>query len=299
MILLTGATGFLGGRLLETLISNGHEVVAIKRSFSDTSRIEKLLNHDRLHVFNIDQVEPKKIFDQYPIDTIIHTATEYGRNETPVFRILEANLILPLRLAEIGIENGVKCFINTDSYFNKDHHSYSHLLNYSLSKKSLLIWLKQLSKRLKIINVVLEHLYGPYDSKSKFVENLIQQIAVKKVERIPLTHGHQKRDFIYLDDVVSAYLKAIDYGRSHEFTFKTLEVGTGQSVQVRDFAETIKAISNSPTVLGYGDMDYRADEIMDSKADISQLHELGWAPTTQMRDGIVKILAAYGVNNGQ
>jgi CDP-paratose synthetase len=116
---------------------------------------------------------------------------------------------------------------------------------------------------------------------------------------VSLTHGHQKRDFVYLDDVVSAYLKLIEYGRSHEFSFKTFEVGTGQSVQIRDFAETIKAISNSPTVLGYGDIPYRADEIMDSKADISQLHELGWSPTTYVQEGILKILDEYGVKNGR
>lgn len=297
MILLTGATGFLGSRLLESLIANGHEVVAIKRSFSNTSRIEKLLDHDRLHIFNIDKIEPSKLFDLFPIDTIVHTATEYGRNNTPIFRILEANLILPLQLAEVGIEYGVKCFINTDSYFNKDNHSYTNLLDYSLSKKSLLSWLQSLSKRLKIINVVLEHLYGPHDSKSKFVESLIQQIAIEKVARVPLTYGHQKRDFVFLDDVVAAYLKLIEYGRAHDFSFKTFEVGTGQSVQVRDMAEIIKALSNSPTVLGYGDIPYRGDEIMDSKADISQLNELGWSQSTQMKEGILKILNEYGVKN--
>lgn len=295
MILLTGATGFLGSRLLESLIAAGHEVVAVKRSFSDTSRIEKLLNNNRLHIFDIDRIDPKDIFNQYSIDTIIHTATEYGRNDTPVFRILEANLILPLRLAEIGIEYGVKCFINTDSYFNKENYSYSNLLNYSLSKKSLLIWLKQLSRRLKVINVVLEHIYGPYDSKSKFVESLIQQIAIEQIPRVPLTYGHQKRDFVYLDDVITAYLKLIEYGRKHEFSFKTFEVGTGQSVQIRDFAETIKALSNSPAALGYGDIPYRGDEIMDSRADLSQMHELGWSPTTQYQEGILKILNEYGV----
>ena len=297
MILLTGATGFLGSRLLESLLTNDHEVVALKRSFSNQSRIKNLLNHAKLHIIDIDQTEPSLVFDQYSIDTIIHTATEYGRSNTPVFRILEANLILPLQLAEIGIEHGVTCFINTDSYFNKDNHSYSNLLDYSLSKKSLLSWLSPLSKRLKIINVVLEHLYGPYDSKLKFVESLIHQIAIEKVPRVPLTYGHQKRDFVYLDDAVSAYLKLIEYGHTHDFAFKTFEIGTGRSVQVRDIAETIKTLSNSPSILGYGDLPYRGDEIMDSKADISQLKEVGWSPSTQLQEGISKILFQYGIHN--
>jgi nucleoside-diphosphate-sugar epimerase len=296
MILLTGATGFLGSRLLANLLNNGHEVVAVKRSFSDKSKIKYILGNDKLHLFDIDQADPKLLFETYSIDTIIHTATEYGRGETPVFKILEANLILPLRLAELGINNGVKCFINTDSYFNKGNSSYSNLLNYSLSKKSLLIWLNQLSTKLKVINLVLEHIYGPHDSDSKFVESLIQKIAIQKVPRVALTHGHQKRDFVYLDDVVSAYLKLVEYGRSHDFLFKTFEVGTGQGIQVRDLAKTIKGLSNSSTVLGYGDIPYRSDEIMTSSADISALAELGWAPKIGIQEGLSLILQCYGVN---
>ena len=296
MILLTGATGFLGSNLLATFLANGHEIVAIKRSFSNTSRIKASLGNNKLHLFDIDLIDPSVLFQKYSIDTIIHTATEYGRGEIPMYQILEANLILPLQLAELGIANGVKCFINTDSYFNKGANSYSNLLNYSLSKKSLLIWLNQLSSKLKVINVVLEHIYGPYDSNSKFVESLIQQIAIQQQAKISLTHGHQKRDFVYLDDVVSAYLKLVEYGRNHDFLFKTFEVGTGKSMEVRNLAETIKSISNSPTVLSFGDIPYRSDEIMNSKADITQLQELKWKPKTSVSDGIKKIVETYRAN---
>lgn len=296
MILLTGATGFLGSRLLAVLLAKGYEVVVLKRSFSDISKIKNSLDHNKLHLFDIDLTDPRVLFETYSIDTIIHTATEYGRGETPVFKILEANLILPLRLAELGIENGARCFINTDSYFNKSNNSYSNLLNYSLSKKSLLVWLKQLSSRIRVINVTLEHMYGPGDSQSKFVEHLIQQIAVKHVSRVHLTHGHQKRDFVYVDDVTEAFLKLIEYGRMHEFTFKNFEVGTGGSVQVRDFVRVIKDLSQSKTILGFGDIEYRSDEIMDSKADISALAELGWTPKIGVREGLSRILHCYGIN---
>lgn len=125
MILLTGATGFLGSRILAALLKTGYEVVIVKRSFSDTKKIAENLEHDRLHIFDIDREDPRKIFETYKIKTIIHAATEYGRGTTPVFKILEANLILPIRLAELGIDYGVKCFINTDSFFNKGNSSYS------------------------------------------------------------------------------------------------------------------------------------------------------------------------------
>jgi nucleoside-diphosphate-sugar epimerase len=247
-------------------------------------------------MFDIDREDPKTLFQKHLVDTIIHTATEYGRGSTPLYSILEANLLLPLHLAELGVQCGVKCFINTDSFFNKANNSYSNLLNYSLSKKSLLIWLEKISNNLKIINVVLEHIYGPYDGDSKFVESVIRQIAVQRAQRVELTHGHQRRDFVYIDDVVSAYLKLVEYGRNHDFSFKVFGLGTGESSQVRDFVTQIKTQSGSPTELGFGDLPYRADEIMTSVADISALRDLGWGPTVTVNEGIRRVLLTYDVN---
>lgn len=295
MILLTGATGFLGSHLLVGLLANGHEVIAIKRSYSNTSRISNSLKHKKLHLYDIDLIDDQTLFTNHSIDTIVHTATEYGRGNTPTVQILQANLILPLRLVELGIKNGVNCFINTDSYFNKYNNTYSNLLNYSLSKNSLLGWLNQLTGKIKVINIVLEHIYGSHDSESKFVESVIKNIAVQKVKKMALTHGHQRRDFIYVDDVVSAFLKLIEYGQNHNFIFKKFEVGTGESIQVRDLPELVKKISKSPTVLAFGEITYRSDELMDSKADISQLRELNWVPKISITDGIRKILTEYGV----
>jgi CDP-paratose synthetase len=296
LIVLTGATGFLGSSLLGKLLAGGYEVAAITRTNSNLARIEKWIDHKKFKLYNIEKISLDSIFQENSIDVIVHTATEYGRGAGGISKILEPNLVLPIRLIELGIEHDTACFINTDSYFNKGGSSYSNLLNYSLSKKSLLVWLRRLSSQISVVNVTLEHMYGPRDSRSKFVENSIQEIAIERVSRVHLTHGHQRRDFIYVDDVAEAYIKLIEYGLNHKFAFKTFEVGTGQSIQVRDFIQLIKGISFSPSVLGFGDVQYRCDEIMDSKADISNLTELGWVPTTDVQDGLSRILYLYGAN---
>jgi nucleoside-diphosphate-sugar epimerase len=295
LVILTGATGFLGSNLLGKLLVTGYKVAAIVRTNSSLARIENWTSHPNMRLYDIQQINPRFIFEKNKVEVIIHTATEYGRGGGAVSNILEANLILPVRLIELGIEYGTVCFINTDSYFNKGGSTYSNLLNYSLSKKSLLVWLKQLSNQIRIVNVTLEHMYGPGDSRSKFVENLIQEISVERISRVHLTHGHQKRDFVYVDEVVDAFIKLIEYGQTHEFTFKSFEVGTKESVQVRDFAQSIKDLSRSPSILGFGDIPYRSDEIMDSKADISALAELGWVPRIGIREGLSRILQSYGV----
>jgi CDP-paratose synthetase len=295
LIVLTGATGFLGSNLLGKLLVDGYEVAAIVRTNSSLARIENWTSHPNIRLYNVEEINPCIIFEENKIEVIVHTATEYGRGGGAISNILEPNLILPVRLIELGIVYDTACFINTDSYFNKGGSTYSNLLNYSLSKKSLLVWLKQLSNQIRIVNVTLEHMYGPGDSRSKFVENLIQEITVERISRVHLTYGHQKRDFVYVDEVADAFIKLIEYGRTHEFTFKSFEVGTGESVQLRDFAQSIKDLSRSPSTLGFGDVPYRSDEIMDSKADISALAELGWVSRIGIREGLSRILQSYGV----
>lgn len=295
MILLTGSTGFLGSRLLERLLNRGEEVIAVVRSSSSLARLQSVQEHPRLHLFDIDSHDPQALFAQRPIDTIVHAATEYGRSSTPLSSILEANLLLPMRLVELGQKSGTRRFINTDSFFTKNARSYSNLTNYSLSKRMLRQWLDQLANSLNVIHVSLEHVYGPFDSATKFVEHVVQKVAVEQVPHLALTHGHQRRDFVFLDDVVTGFLALADAKRETRSGIEDFEIGVGRSMQVREFVMLVKQLSNSRTELGFGDIDYRADEIMDSWADTARMSDLGWRPLVEPSEGIQRILSAYGV----
>ena len=290
-ILLTGATGFLGSHILKGIINKTENtVIVLKRSFSNVSRINSLVNNSRVSFYDIDKYSLEEVFKDNDIDVIIHCATNYGRTDNSSYEVLETNLMLPVKLLDLAVKFGVKTFINTDSYFNKDNMSYSYLLNYSLSKKSLLLWLKYFSHRLKIVNMVLEHIYGEDDNKSKFVYQMLDNIVVKQVKSIDLTYGDQKRDFIYVDDVVDAYIKILDYSQNHAFRFKSFDIGTGQAVSIKDFVQSIKLISESPTILNFGALPYREDEIMCSKADIIDLSDIGWYPKYSYKEALMKIV---------
>jgi nucleoside-diphosphate-sugar epimerase len=303
MILLTGVTGFLGSHLLKKLLKNGYNVGVIVRKNSNFSRIDKFKNNAKLKLFYYDEnIVSKQIFLKNNIEIIIHIATEYGKKNKKsqtknIKEILNANLILPIQLIELGIEYGTTCFINTDSYFNKKKKSYSVLLNYALSKKSLLLWLKKFSKKISVVNIYLEHMYGPNDSDHKFVQNIIKKIAIEATPRVSFSNGDQKRDFIYIEDVCEAYLTLIRFSLKNKFNFENFEVGMGKSVSIKYFVRLIKSLSNSQSILGFGDIPPRKDEIMDSKADISKLKKLGWKPKIDLKDGIFKILRHYSKLN--
>ena len=292
-ILITGVTGFLGSHLLKRIDSkNDYVIIGLKRSFSDLRRIRDTKFND-VTFYDVDLCSLEDVFNRSKIDLIIHTATEYGRQNGSLCKILEANLLFPIKIIELAIQYNTNCFINTDSYFNKDNFTYNYLLDYSLSKKSLIIWLKTLSDKIQVANIVLEHLYGEGDSEQKFVEMMIQRIAIKKEKSVDLTHGHQRRDFIYIADVVDAYLKIVEHCFTNTFRYKVFNVGTGVPTEIRYFVEQIKQISKSPTVLDFGKIPYRCDEIMESKADTSEFQNIRFAASISVEKGIQNILQFY------
>jgi len=299
-ILLTGATGFLGGALLRKILASQRSVIAVVRPNSQINRLSDVINNSNFKLVGREPEQLEDVFRCGDISVIIHTATEYGRGESTIADILEANLILPIRIAELGVKYGARGFINTDSYFNKKGRSYSNLMNYSLSKQTLLVWLEKISTDINIANMSLEHMYGPYDSRAKFVEAMIQAIAIEQQPSVKLTHGHQKRDFIYLDDVVESYMYVLMEIESQNFKYINFEIGSGSSVTVKDFVTLISKVSGSPTQLDFGSIDYRDDEIMSSKADIRGICGLGWSPKTTPIEGITKILKKYKITqNGK
>jgi len=290
MILLTGANGFLGSNILRLLLEKNYATSITLRRTSELSRISEHLNNPLLKTVLLEENNLQKFFDINKVTTIIHTATNYGRGKTPFQDVLQSNLTFPLELLELAIQNGASLFVNTDSYFNKVKHSYFTLPAYSLSKRNFLDWLKYHSNKINIVNMQLEHLYGPYDSPSKFTENLIQAVAVEMVETYALTPGAQVRDFVFVTDAANAYIKVLENESRSPFGVKSYEVGTGHGTSIKEFAEKVKELAHSKTDLEFGRIGRRPDEIELSKAANSDLLNLGWHPQVKVPDGISQII---------
>ena len=94
------------------------------------------------------------------------------------------------------------------------------------------------------------------------------------------------RDFIYIDDVVSAYLTVITKKNLTEKWFTEYEVGSGDSITIRKFVETVHKISDSKTHLEFGAIPYRKGEVMNSQADVSALKALGWRCDVNLENGL-------------
>ena len=275
-ILLTGATGFLGSHLLKALVNKGYEIVVLKRSTSNMWRLKGFEN--TFKSYNIDQVPLRKAFEEQYIDTIIHTACVYGRKGESIQQILETNLMF-------GIE-----LLNTGTFFNTGTLLYKYLNYYALSKKQFEEWLQLASDKIQVVNLKLEHMFGEQDGNDKFTSWILNELQQEK-NIIPLTAGTQKRDFIYIDDVVSAYLTCLEQAPQLK-AFNDIEVGTGVLTPVKTFVtlvkNTLEKLKGSPieTQLNFGALPYREGEIMEPQVDNSMLCSLGWQPKRSLEENI-------------
>lgn len=284
-LLLTGGTGFLGSNLLRRFVADGrYEVVLLKRSFSNAARIKDLIGSFR--AYDVDSVPFEKVFDENEISVIVHCATNYGRRFVPASELIDANLIYPLRLLQLGQERGRPIFINTDTILDKRINAYS------LSKKHFFDWFEFFSQKSVCVNVALEHFFGPADDPSKFVTRIVLDL-LREVDALDLTLGEQKRDFIYIDDVVEAFLAIIDHSQTLKEGLYRFEVGSGQNTSIREFVELVKSLTgNSKTRLNFGALEYRENEVMESRVDLRALRALGWTPKTSVQAGLSRTIAA-------
>lgn len=282
IILLTGGTGYLGSKILKHLVDKGYKIILLKRSFSNPIRIKEYIK--KITCYDIDLIHLETIFSENSIDTVVHCATNYGRKESDPLQVIEANLLLPLKLLELGKKYHVKCFVNTDTILDK------RINYYSLSKKQFKDWLFVYKQDLTCINVALEHFYGSGDDATKFVTYIVHNL-LKNVDKIDLTKGEQKRDFIYVDDVVSAFLKIINSSDNFSQDFYEFEVGTNNPLSIKEFVELAKQLSgNKHTILNFGAIPYRENEVMNYYVNISEISKLGWKCNYTVEEGLKKMI---------
>jgi CDP-paratose synthetase len=283
---VTGANGFLGSNLIRSFLNQGYTVKALRRANSSFSRLQDITEKICWHTIENSKKENFNNFFQ-EVDCVIHTAASYGRSGESVLDIALANTIFGLEVLSASVQKNVMCFINTNSALPKSTNSYT------LSKAHFAEWGKQYSENneIKFINIKLEHMYGPGDDTVKFTEYVINS-CLNNIATLDLTVGLQKRDFIYIDDVVSAFSLLIK--RQHELKCMhyDIELGSGETITIKSLVEKIHLITQSKTKLNFGAIPTKGMDVQFSCANIAFLNNLGWRPKTSLAAGLLKTIKA-------
>jgi len=281
-IFLTGATGFLGGYIARSLVRQGHRLFCYKRLSSETGKLEDLVNY----ITWVD-IPPARFFRERQIDAVIHCATNYGRNQS-AFDIFQTNIFLPLSILHASAENQVSTFFNFDTVLDRQ------LNEYSLSKKTFLEWSNKFRHEVNFVNIKLHHFYGPNDNPSKFTSSVIQSLRDEE-RTLKFTSGIQKRDFIFIDDVVDASNLIFNYYLRNKHDPREFEIGTGTTVSIKEFVETAKRVAqNKNTELEFNALPDRENEIYNLVSDISEIQNLGWRPAVSLIEGLKRCFNPSG-----
>ncbi len=119
------------------------------------------------------------------------------------------------------------------------------------------------------------NIFGPYQENSKFIPYVVSKLI--KNEDLHLTKCEQKRDFIYVKDLIRYLDEIIQFKES--YIGKIINVGFGRSYPLKEIVEYLKQIINSESHIIYGALPYRANEIMDLLPDLTLLHsKIQWRP---------------------
>jgi len=278
-VVVTGASGFIGMKLMKRLLFEGYKVFAISRDTRQAYQHPNLLWISWNRYVN-DLPKEEEIF------AVLNLATVYGHFNEAKSEIIEGNVTLPLGLFEYVISLRAKKIISADTFIGKPEYNYQHTRYYIESKNQLADLTKTLiyDKGVNFINLRLEHVFGANDRPYKFVSKLIRDFQLKK-NIIELTDGTQKRDFIYVEDVVDAFMIVMNHDSNNNF--KEYEVGTGKSIELKLFCYALaKAFDVSPDIFHFGNLDQRHNEIMNSVADIEALTSIGWTPTWNLNSAM-------------
>lgn len=284
-ILVLGSTGYLGTRVVKKLLREGHRAICLKRG---TSSVEDLRQQGVLESEIWDISDLKRHLDEgIQIECMIQCAVCYEKKDVVLQEIFEANYAVPLKVIMECINFGIEKILTIDTALPNDFNMYTKTKS---QLAEMLKWyaqyIKSYNRKVYIRNILLENYYGEQEPNERFIPMVIRKL--RENQPIDLTEGNQRRDFIYIEDVVNAIVfLAIDKELWDEYT--NIPLGTGEGPHIKEVVEYMKDIIGSSSRLNFGAINKRKDE-PDSIADISYLQKRGWKPQYGWEDGLKKII---------
>lgn len=310
-ILVTGGAGFIGSHLVDRLLAEGHDVDVIDDlstgSLSNLSGARQ--NSNRKFSFHRMDIRSSGVIDaiaKIKPNVVMHLAAQTDVSSSmgkPAFDA-ETNVIGSINVLEGCVKAGVEkiIFACTAGVYGdpqnlplREGHPMEPMSPYAVSKRAVLDYLQtyRSSHGLEYVALILANVYGPRQNAQQ-EGGAVSIFATKMMRRErPMIYGDgtQTRDFIYVDDVVDAFVRSIDRGSG-----LAMNISTGVSTSVQKLFDTIAARTSYKDPARYGER--RAGEIQDSLLDYkrAELH-LGYAPFTSLEDGIGRTIEWYRAQN--
>lgn len=309
-ILVTGAAGFIGSHTSKRLLDAGHTVIGVDdlNDYYDPTLKEarlKWLQPNSGFVFYKqdfrDLQAMREIFKKHSIDRICHLGARAGVRsslENP-FIYEDTNIKGTLNLLELCREFAIKYFVlastssvyggNTKLPFSETDSVDRPISPYAATKKACELLTYTYSHLFNINTIVLRFftVYGPWGRPDMALFKFTKAILAGEPIDV-FNEGQHKRDFTYVDDIVSGVVSALD----KEFSYEIINLGNSHSEDLGYFIECIENDLGKKAEKNFLPM--QPGDVEQTCADISKAQNLlGFAPKTNIETGVHNFIAWY------
>jgi len=317
-VLVTGAGGFIGSHLVDRLISEGEDVIGVDDLSSGALHNLADARRSRLGKFSFHRVDITstalgELIKRTKPKTIFHLAAQVDvrKSVSDPLRDAQVNIMGTLNVLQSAVEAGTEKVVFTSSGgciygepdedrlpVTEDQVYWPQALPespYGVSKKVVLDYLRyyRAVRDLDYTALALANVFGPRQEPASEVGLEGQVVAIfcrKMLGGRPCTiygDGTQTRDFVYVEDVVSAYMAARDKGGG-----ELLNIGSGAELSVNELYGKLAELTNARLEPVYAQA--RSGELQRIYVDISKAAQvIGWHPSTTLDDGLKQTVAWF------
>lgn len=290
-IAVTGATGFVGRWLVEELLSQGDEVWVIIRNMNTVP--DNWKGPVRIVEAGLDNLKTLEQWDfqNEELDSFVHLAWNgtSGMERADVALQL-SNAACTCDAVRLASRLGCDTFLNAGSIMEYEAIQYigsdgarPGLGNiYSTAKLCADYMAKTVAvnERISYINIIISNIYGPGERSARFLNTTMRKMLTG--EPIPLTHGEQLYDFIYVEDAV----RAIAYALKNGCPMTSYYIGNAQQRKLKEFVLEMKCVLESSSDLQFGAVEFHGPMLTYDEFDTGGLEKLGYHPQITFADGL-------------
>lgn len=293
-ILVTGGAGFIGSNICDEYRSLGHEVFVIDNlSNSKDNYINDDVKFFKRDIYTDDL---EYIFRDNNIDIINHHAAQINLRDsiTKPVNDLRINVEGTLNLLQLAVKYKVKKFIFASSggaiygeqeYFPADeNHKINPISPYGISKATIEKYLNFYNSFFGLNYVVLRYSNAFGERQGTSGEGGVISVFIKNILNDNISYingnGTNTRDYIYVKDIVSANVKALDLKKSGAFN-----ISSGIETSLNDLADLIRSIVN-PEYTFKNSKGIKGEQKRSCLDNAKAAKFLGWTPEFSLKQGI-------------